>query len=190
MTIASILLVPSAEHREALLGDGPCGSSPPRMWQCPGIPWGARLPVWGGPFTNALESEWALVLAHDGKVVREGRDRAAYVLACRETDTIIGDDFPPTMIAHHADDDLWMLHADGVEVEYTPAERPTKGVCVDGLHTFDYAGDDAVSVLGLREGLAEVPSDLRLAAGLALICAARGLGRIVLLDHDGREVSP
>lgn len=73
--IASILLVPSVEHREALLGDGPCGSRVPTMHQ-----WREGERGWSvGGFLNPVwkSYECALVLAHDGKAVPEGCDRAA-----------------------------------------------------------------------------------------------------------------
>ncbi len=73
--ITSILLIPTEAHREALIGDGPCGSRAPvavMFVLAAGRVWCAARPdrpcvVWHG--------DEALVLAWDGKPVADGLAR-------------------------------------------------------------------------------------------------------------------
>jgi hypothetical protein len=84
--ITGVLLVPAREHFVALLGNGPCGGVVPHLLR-------------GATCGHAFHQEWcdpsdwvdrdcymcryperALVLAWEGRVVREGRDRLGYTL--------------------------------------------------------------------------------------------------------------
>jgi hypothetical protein len=77
--IRAVLFVPSEAHREALLADGVCGARvPSAYWHRGGI---EAIPEPGWRANPAhLPPGNALVLAFDGRVVREGRDRLAYVM--------------------------------------------------------------------------------------------------------------
>jgi hypothetical protein len=166
--ISSVLLTPAPEHREALLA-GTCGSRMPAMYrQTDGLwfPWDDHaddLDAWedcgGWAAWDAALRSLALVLAHDGKVVREGRDRAAYVLA--ESDERGSRDLGTIFLIA---DDL------GLESGWV---RLT--------------GGDSNAAWRIAAPPKSIPDALHRPWSLATICAARGLGRVVLLDGDGNE---
>lgn len=170
--IASILLIPEPDHREALLSDGPCGARVPQMQKTAGRlgpPW-EPLTDAGRTWMRDSEGDIALVLAHDGKVVREGRDRAGQVLS--------RDVFGPTRRPMLGYGTMWSAD---VALYNSGGKRPSRWTLLceeaDAGEDFD---------LPPREDLAD---DLLCAWSLATVCAARGLGRLVLLDGDGREVA-
>jgi hypothetical protein len=70
--VAAVLLVPSQDHREALIGDGPCGSRAPVAWFTATHRWRA-----GVADRYAGTEGQALVLAWDGKPVADGLARLA-----------------------------------------------------------------------------------------------------------------
>ena len=181
----AILLVPSPEWRDRLLADGPCGARPPVMWRnAPSDPG----PSWGGPLRGNRVTEWtdptvvrppgaypgqhgdmyvyqqerALVLAFDGAVVREGRDRAAYVLAGREG--VDGSNGLTWALRDLGSADVWLLGSAA-------------------------PGDEGLFLCGEAHGrlgaaLASPPADagdLLPCWALATVCAARGLGSVVVL---------
>lgn len=76
--IASILLVPSKEHRDALLGDGPCDARVPAMIRILSD-FGQHTGCWQVPHDRdrVSDDDLALILAYDGVPVPEGCDRAA-----------------------------------------------------------------------------------------------------------------
>jgi hypothetical protein len=141
--IRAVLFVPSEAHREALLADGVCGARvPSAYWHRGGI---EAIPEPGWRANPAhLPPGNALVLAFDGRVVREGRDRAAYVLA-----EAVGQDASGGVCWYESVGDFSLA---------TPS---------DGGERFGAPGSPA--------GL---PDDLRTAWALAVVCAARGLGRV------------
>lgn len=84
--VAAVLLVPTEAHREALIGDGPCGSRAPVAWYDE-----IALRRWiPGHLPSAFASEaalrgWtrpteALVLAWDGEPVADGLARLAALI--------------------------------------------------------------------------------------------------------------
>lgn len=157
--IASILLIPAEQYREALLGESFLNCRPPTMHQ-----WrdGERGWIQGG-FPNPVwkSYECALVLAYRGAVVREGRDRAAYVLADKQQ--VCGGD--AGLIFSIADD-----------------------------HDFE-PGWVRLTGLDMQASwkIAAVPHNLSptlaRAWSIATLCATESLGRVVLLDTDGREIA-
>lgn len=170
--IATILLVPVDDWRDRLLGDGPCGSRPPtllghihkdggRCWD----PVCGRA-RWLDGFPDGRRDDHALVIARDGAVVRDGRDRAAYCLSAAEKQACV----------------------DGV--------RWREGVTIGGDPTFCLHGDDSRFTTYARRGwysvafpwLAAAP--LRTVHALAVVYVTRGLGTAVLLDSEDREVKP
>jgi hypothetical protein len=148
----AILLVPSDAFREALLGDGPCGAAVPMAHAI------ADGPVWTpgpyeagdwGPDLSRL-ARCALVLAWDGAVVREGRDRAAYAL----------------------------LDAAGIDPGSATAAAIWRGVhtAAWNMHMLDALGieltDDRHACIHAGRSIEE---------RLATVCAARGLGTVVVV---------
>lgn len=147
----AILLVPSPEWRERLLADGACGARVPQLWHR----W-----TWGDDADVSPEESAALVLAFDGAVVREGRDRAAYALAeMVGLTTERGVRFRPAV--NVGGEAGWALHGDQ-----------------DGYRTFGARSFCTTPSLNAPPGLA---SGLDGAWALATVCAARGLGTVVVL---------
>lgn len=181
--LKAVLLIPEPDWREALLGDGPCGARVPTVYR--GHLCGhAYHREWHDPTErpeaeaaecymcrNALER--ALPLAWSGVFVREGRDRAAYVLA-----EAISEGAVPNEGA------IW-----------------GGGVCGAGEHRrgyghlIDFAGRVIFDGLALSHGdwdadlvhepaLRDPPEMTEPVADawtLATVCAARGLGRVEVL---------
>lgn len=168
--ITTILLVPSPEHREALLGDGACGARVPMMWD-----YRPEVLRW----TVALDNEprrsphvrQALVLAHNGKVVREGRDRLGHVFACQRWPGVVRPILGYGTMWSAVDASLFN-HA---------KKKPSQWCLLS-----EEADDDESFDLPPCEDL---PDDLLCVWALGVVCAERGLGTVVLLDSEGREVS-
>jgi hypothetical protein len=161
--VSSILLVPSDDYRDALLGPSFPRCPPPSM--CRAVqdePWSP----WCGDSETCTR---ALTLAFQGKVVREGRDRAAYVLS------------GAVNVVHR--ELLAWVHLPRIDREDEYFGRAESYYLTDGRHPVH--GFDARMV----DPRGDVPVPLRVVFGLAVICAKHGLGRVVLLDGDGREVS-
>jgi len=189
VTVASILLKPAAEWRDRLMQRGPMGAVPPscmldaldmrleRTYDAGGGSHGWVCNGCGAWAQHVYESEdkvgrwrqmthtWhcphrALVLAWDGAVVPEGRDRAARVLA-EEMGV-------PTSAGLH-----WIIWHSQWWLE-SPAVL---------------SDDDAGGESG---PLPELPPRILAALvapwALATVMAARGMGRVVLLDSDGNAL--
>lgn len=79
----TILLIPSPDHREALLRVGPCGSRPPTAGRINTFGFDTGKILANNPWITPDDVEWddparigdALVLARGGAVVPEGLDR-------------------------------------------------------------------------------------------------------------------
>lgn len=181
--IVSILLIPADAHREALLGAAFSGSYPPMMWPRteysphPGqsvTRWTAPLPGRGGSLPDGWDARTspALVLAFGGKVVREGRDRLGYVFARQR--------WPGVHRPILGYGTTW--GATDAALFNTAKVRPKRWALM--CDEADDCEDFEV------EPLEDLADDLLCAWALATICAARGLGRVCLLDSDGREVKP
>lgn len=194
--VSAILLIPAAEYRDALLGnpehrmdvDAWGDARPPVMWRCdpddPGPSWRrgpcpdvswhrerpTSLPVGEHGDGYVRRREWALVLAYSGQVVREGRDRLGYVFACQRWPGVVR-----PIIGYGT---TWA--AQDVALFNHAKKKPSQWILMS-----DEA--DAVEdfMLTPREDLAD---DLLCAWSLAAVCAARGLGTVILLDSDGREL--
>lgn len=85
VTPAAILLVPTGAHREALIGDGPCGSRAPVAWLRSRIVSDAVASWWEpgppGRDPDVGFARYALVLAWDGRPVADGVSRLRSFLA-------------------------------------------------------------------------------------------------------------
>ena len=186
--IASILFVPSEEWRARMLAPGARVSeytvqhSRRHGWAT--TEWtrhGDVLVGWIEGGWASVPTQWldgpslALVLAHDGVVVREGRDRVAYCLAERE-------ELPcplgaPTWIPPEEWDEGFILMA-------WQTSRESDQDC-----RVYYASDKSSPgyVRSLAFESSALPAALRPAWALAIVCAARKMGRVVLLGEDGSE---
>jgi hypothetical protein len=165
--VKAILLVPSDAFRVALLADGPCGARVPRLVWMPVMRFEtdetAPLGGYAHPTDDGSWEEWddsddwqrvadkvALVLAWDGAVVREGRDRAAYAL----------------------------LDAAGIDPGSATAAAIWRGVhtAAWNMHMLDALGieltDDRHACIHAGRSIEE---------RLATVCAARGLGTVVVV---------
>lgn len=184
--IASILVLPTKEHREALLGWGVCGARPPtrtpskcyvegcqgRTWRPSAVGHAPLCVACGRPATTAWLDEKALVLAWDGKVALEGRDRGLRSLAAVEA-----------LVAAHGL--LW--------IERSPGWWQI--AAVDGSRTYIARRPAWGTVLeNIVPALADPPTvaDDTLVDdwALAVVLVARGIAeRVVLLDERGMEVT-
>jgi hypothetical protein len=171
--VKAILLVPSDAFRVALLADGPCGARVPRLVWMPVMRFEtdetAPLGGYAHPTDDGSWEEWddsddwqrvadkvALVLAWDGAVVREGRDRAAYVLA--EAFDGLAPEHPPFF---RCDETFgWTLTV--------PREGGSTSAGVNAMLRGKVVPDDLTEAL-------YVPW------ALAVCCAARGLGTVVVV---------
>jgi hypothetical protein len=87
--ITAILLIPTELYREALIGDGPCGSRAPQLVLFGGK-WRDHLPrgvcvLWDDPDSTVPLPVYALVLAWDGKPVADGLGRSLRAGGAHET---------------------------------------------------------------------------------------------------------
>lgn len=158
MTIHSILLQPSAEYRERLLGDKFPGSSPPKVWRhnCfDRFEWVKADTVEG--HTCCIDTV-ALVLAWREQVMREGRDMALYVLA--ESFGTVATMRCPDLSVFAYSNTYCIETFEGYRTEICKVDR-----WIDGL-----------------------PVPLNQAGWVGTVCQSRGLGRCILLDENGAEI--
>lgn len=162
MTIAGVLLVPTPEWRERLLGGGPCGARTSTAWRFAVLNESRveTFHAWNPGLSGVPSgSSDALVLAWSGAVVREGRDRAAVVLG----GTMYGGGYADTTPSLGWRGTGWALL-------YQSTAFPLGCVRWDGPEP--------------------ISANLLAPWVLAAVCEARGLGRVVLVDENGAEVTP
>lgn len=179
MLVKAILLVPSPEHREALLGDEACDQSPPIVFRCVDGMWRADddlRTVWTG-----RAGDTALPLVWNGKAIRSGLARAAEAFAFAEGFR------PRGVVGWHGSRCYapWKLH---ITDDPTPASfilqisEDARLICV--AHQCKGVGRLDSDTFGVP-ALAEMPpdiGDLREAWALGVSLEAGGYGRMEVLS--------
>ena len=162
----AILLVPSEAHRDRLLATGPCEATPPMAWQH----WHSGRWIAPGGKLSAVEfmkleddPPVALVLAWAGAVVAEGCDRAARVLRMSRG--------RPCGL-----NVTWMQTFAGW-LNYSPDAFD----CPDDADSYGVTPGESDYVDALVTPPADIGALLP-AWALAIVCAARGLGEVVVIE--------
>lgn len=186
--ITTVLVVPVEGDPAGLLAEGKCGARPPTAYHHPGSIDVIPAPVWLPMHVSPRPGD-ALVLAWAGKVVPEGRDRAARTLA-RVEGTALNRQGVAGLLQEAP------AHIERCQSYYTQQWRLYAGSVA--LVTYKYGSATRYAVRGKRWSLPGLnvnemrspPGALGLMYALATILVARDLAsRVVLLDADGREAA-